>query len=92
MRAPDLGMAALKRIGRRSVVTDREVRWFPAIHGVAGCTFAPVGAMRKLSLVWIWLVAVAALVKPQRLLEISSGVALDTVHTLVFSQQREFGF
>jgi hypothetical protein len=58
---------------------------------VAGGALAAIIAFRELSFVLI-AVAIHALLKCQRLFEISFAVAGDTVHLLVFPEQWVFGF
>ena len=51
-------------------------RGLESIHRVTGSAFAAIQPLGELTVVWIGLVAVHALLKGQRFLEISAKVAL----------------
>jgi hypothetical protein len=61
----------------------------PAVHGVAGGAFSAIRTPGKLAVVRIGLVAIHALLEYERLLEISIGMALGTIHAGVFALQRK---
>ena len=84
------GMLAFERIRGRRVFLQAELSRSETIDAVAGCTLAPAGTLGELSPVRIGLVTVRALLKCQRLLEISPGVALHAIHFGVFAEQRKF--
>jgi hypothetical protein len=60
------------------MVCDGECRGRPSGYRVATLTFSAVGTLRKLSGVWIWLVAIGARIMLDRRLEVAGHVALLT--------------
>lgn len=84
-------MSALQRISAGCVFLHGEQRRLPALHVVARSAFATIGMLGKLSIVRIGLVAIHALGKRQRFLEIAVDVALCAIYGCMFSQQRELG-
>jgi hypothetical protein len=80
LRTLQRGMPALKRICGGGVFLQAEHCRLKAIDGVTGCAFAPSCALGELSPMRIRTVAVGALLKYQRSCEVSSGVALHTIH------------
>src|ERR1700692_1917602 len=66
-----------------------ERRWLPSVHVVAGSALALVNPFGKLTIMRIGLVAIHALRKNQRLLEIAVRVALGAIHTGMFSFERK---
>lgn len=82
-------MTALQWIGAQSMLFHGERGRFPAVHGVAGGTFSAVRTLGKLAIVGIGLVAIHALLKCERLPEVSIGMALGAIHAGVFALQGE---
>jgi hypothetical protein len=91
-RALDHGVAPFQGIGGCGVVFHGERGWLESVDSVAGSALAAVGALSKLALVRVWLVAVHALLESQGLFEISTRVALRTLHRGMLAEQRIFGF
>jgi len=91
-RALDHGVAPFQGIGRCGVVFHGERGWLESVDSVAGSALAAVGTLSKLAFVRVWLVAVHALLESQGLFEISSRVALRTLHRSMLAEQRIFGF
>lgn len=85
------GVSTLQRIRRCGVVLRRECRGLETVHGVARSALAAAGSFGKLALVRVRLVAIHACLEGQRLLEISTRVALRTLHRGMLAQQRVFG-
>lgn len=81
------GVSALQGIRRRGVVLHSERRRLESLDRVAGTALATLRAFGKLSLVRVRLVTIRALLEHQRLLEISTRVALRTFHRGMFAQQ-----
>jgi len=81
---------SLQRVSRGGVFLAREFGRLPAVHGMTGSALAAFSALAELSAVRARLVAVHALLKNQRLLEVAAAVALQTVDTHVFAKQRKF--
>ncbi len=85
------GMLELQRIrGLRMFFHPKRGR-LESGNGVAGRTFAGVGALDELPVV-LTLVATGALIECERLLEIAAGVALHATDGLMSAEQRVFGF
>lgn len=83
------GVSALQGIRRRGVVFHGEGRRLESLDRVTGTALATLRAFGKLSLVRVRLVTIRALLEHQRLLEISTRVALRTFHRGMFAQQRK---
>lgn len=90
LRTRQRGMLAFEWIQGRRVFLKAEPGRFKTIDAVAGRALDPARTLGELSSVRIGLVTVGALLKCQRLREISFGVALHTVHLGVFAEQRKF--
>lgn len=85
------GVSTLQGIRRSAMVFYCERGWLEPIHGMARGTLAAVTPLGKLAGMRIGPVTVHALLKNQRLLKISSGVALRAFDSGMFSQQRVLG-
>lgn len=81
-------MAALQRIGRRSVLFYRKHGRLPSLYVVTRGALAAIGALGELSVVPVSM-AVHALLEGQRLLEIPARMALRAVDADVLAQQRK---
>ena len=92
LRAPQRSMLALQRIGRRGVLLQSELCRLEAFNAVAGFTRPSIQPLGELSPMRIGAMAIHALLKCQRLLEISSGVALHTLDFNMLAEKRVFGF
>lgn len=92
LRALQFCMPTQQWIRRRGVVLHREFGRLPSLDRMATCAFAVVCALSKLPVVRIRLVAVHALRKRERLLEVTASMALDAANAGMFSQQGERGF
>ena len=71
---------------------DAKQRGLPTLNGVAFRAFALFGPGRKLTFVWIRLMAVDAIGEWQRLLEVAMQMALSARNGRVLAQQGVFGF
>lgn len=92
LRTLKASVATLQRVRRGRVFLDREFRRLPALHRVTGRALSLIGALGKLALVRVRFMAVHALGKDQRFLEIAARVALSAIDTRVLSFQRELRF
>ena len=90
LRALQGGVLALQGIGRSRMLLQTERCRLESFHGVTGGAFLAAHAFCELSLVLI-VVAIHALLKSERLLEIALAVAGDAVHLLVLPEQRILG-
>ncbi len=86
------GMLPFQRISGRRVLPHSEGGGFEGIHGVAGGAFTAVGPRGELFPVGTGLVAVHALLKTERLIEIAAAVALHTFDGGVLAAKRKLGF
>lgn len=66
------------------MLLDAERRRLETVHGMAGGAFARIGALHELSIMLV-LVAVHALPKNQRLLEIATLMTCDAANFLVLA-------
>ena len=78
-------MRALQRVSTGGVLLHRERRWLPAIHCVTGGTLAAIRALGELAFMRIGPVAIHALLKCERLFEVSVGMALRAIHAKVLA-------
>jgi hypothetical protein len=85
------GVLSRQRIRRRRVLHQPESGRLEACDTVTGCAFTPIDALGELSTVRIRPVTIHAFPKRQRLLEVSSHVALQAVHRSVPTEEGEFG-
>lgn len=92
LRTLQLCVAALQRVLGLPVLRETEGRRLETVHGVAIRALNSPGSLRELALVRIGRVAIRAFGEGQRLLEISSDVALRTVDGNVLAEQGELGF
>jgi len=90
--ASDGRMFSLERVMRRRVLLYAELRWLPAFDGVAFGALSLAHSCQELAFVGIRRMAICALGKGQRLLEISSSVAVATTNFYMRSQKRVFCF
>lgn len=90
LRAGHGRVLGLQGIGACRVLLHPELCGLEAVYGMAGSTFAAVGSLDELPLMFV-LVAVHAALEGERFLEISTGMAPNAVHLLVFAQQRVLG-
>src|SRR5579864_1052739 len=88
--AAHAGVLALQRVSAGGVLLDPEHRRPETVHVVAGRALALIGALYELSLVRV-LVAIGTLLEGDRLLEISSGMALVAAHLNMLAQQGKPG-
>ena len=88
--ASDGRVFPLEWIVRRSMLFHPELRWLPALDGVALGAFSFARACFKLAFVRIGSVANGALVKGQRLFEIARRVAFGAANFHVHSKERIF--
>jgi len=86
LRARHARMLSFERIHGRRVLLHREERRLPAVHIVARRAFAFVLARGELAVVRVGRVAVPTFRERDRLLEISSRMAADTIHLRMLSQ------
>jgi hypothetical protein len=86
-----VGMFAPQWESRQVVLYQEELCGLEALDRVTGFAFATVSALRELSTVRIWFMAIGTLIKRQRLLEIPFHVALNATYILVFAEQRILG-
>jgi hypothetical protein len=89
LRAFHLGMFAQQRIFRCGVLLHSVRRGLETLDGVTGSALHSAGALAKLALVRIGLVAIHALRVRDRLLEIAAGMALRAGHRDMFASQRK---
>ncbi len=83
-------MLALQRVGGRGcMLFHSEGRGLKAVNGVTVGTFASTHALGELSSMWVWLVAVCALLKRQSFLEVSFRVTPYALDLGMFSKQRK---
>lgn len=85
------GMLALERIRGRRVFPQPESGRLEAFDGVTRCALAPIDALGELSTMRIRPVTIHAFLKGQRLVEVSSQVALHAVHGSVPTEKAELG-
>jgi hypothetical protein len=90
--AGDGRMFSFERVVRCRVLLHAELRWLPALHGVALRTLSLAGPRLELSLMWIGVMAICTLGEGQGLLEIASGVAVAATDLQMHSQERVFCF
>lgn len=83
------GMSALQRISAGRVVLHGKRRRLPSVDSVARGALALIGARGELAFVRVGLVAICALCKHQRLLEVAARVALGTLNARMLSFQRK---
>ena len=74
------------------MVLDGKLRWFPAIHAVARGALRPARPFGELAIMRVRFVAVHALLKSERLLEISAAMALYAVDCRMLPKQRVLRF
>jgi hypothetical protein len=86
------GVLALERIRGGRVFPQAESGRLEAFDGVAGCALTPINALGELSTMRIRPVTIHAFLKPERLLEVSSQVALHAVHGSVPTEKGKLGF
>lgn len=86
------GVLPLQRIRGCRVFFQAEGGGFEAIYGVAGGALPMAGPLGKLAAVGIGMVTVHALLENKRLLEIAAGVALQAIHSGMFTKKRKFCF
>lgn len=86
------GMLALERIRGRRVFPQPESGRREAFDGVTRCALAPIDALGELSTMRIRPMTIHAFLKGQRLVEVSSLVALHAVHGGVPPEKTESGF
>ena len=84
-------MFALQRICARRVLLHGESRRLPSLHRMAGSALSALLMLGELATVRIGFVAIHALLKWQRLSEVSVGVALGAIDADMFPFQRELG-
>jgi len=92
LRTLQSGMSSLQRIGRGRMVLHCELRRLPSIHGVTRGALCAGRPLCELPVVWVGFVAIHALLKSQRLLEVSAAVTLNAVDRRMLSEQRIFRF
>ena len=85
-------MPTLEWIIRGGVLFHRKLRWLPAFDSVTGRAFNALRTFGELPLVRVRFMAVHALCKYQRLLEVAVGMALGAIHAGVLAFQRELRF
>lgn len=90
LRAFHPRVSALQRICTRSVFLHREGGRLPPVQVVTGGALPAIGPFSKLPVMRIGLVAIHALRKDQRLLEVTVGMALGAIQGEMFSLQRIF--
>jgi len=90
--ASDGRMFPLERIMRRCVFLHTKLRWLPAFDRVAFRTLSLARPRLELPFVRIGSMAIRALSKGQRLLEIASGVAVAATDFQMHSQKRVLCF
>src|SRR5208337_4102829 len=84
------GMLALQRVGGGGcMLFHSEGRGLKAVNGVTVRTFASTHALGELSSMWVWLVAVCALLKRQSFHEVSLRVTPYALHLGMFPKQRK---
>lgn len=85
-------MLPFQRVLGSGMFLDAKERRLPTFYRVAFRAFAFLGPRLELTFVRIRLMAVRAIRKGQRLLEISACMALHATYGCMLSQQRVFGF
>ena len=90
--ASDGRMFSLERIMRCGVLPHAKLRWLPSFDRVALRTLSLARPRLELPFVGIGSMAIRALGKGQRLLEIASGVAVAATNFQMHSQERIFCF
>lgn len=83
---------ALQGIGGYRMFFNAEPCRFESFDGVTGRAIAAVSPLRELPTVWIGPMAIRALFKCHRLLEITTRVAFHALHLCVFPEQGIFRF
>jgi hypothetical protein len=89
LRALQRRMLAFERVGGGRVLFDSEGGGFKPVRGVAVRTLTSACELGELSSMWIWLVAIRALLKCQRFLEVPSCVTPYALHIGMFPKQRK---
>jgi len=74
------------------VIPHSKLRGFPPVHGVTRGALRAARPPSELPIVWVGFVAIHALLKSQRLLEVAAAVAQNAIDRRMLSQQRVLGF
>ena len=89
LRARDVSMLPDQGISRAGVLLQSEYCGLESLHGVARRALPAIGSFCKLSAVRVGMVAVGALLKSNRLLEVSAHMTRVATHVRMLAQERE---